>query len=147
MRLKHFAILAVLGLGAVAYAQLETALTARNAGTMEEAFQRTNGQPLHRFTLTPDNTTAESNLTAAGGTAVTYTIVGGERICVQAITTDAYVEVIAAASMTAAGAKGFTVTAGAALDANCFTLNRDARSVSALCSAAGPCIVKGFEKR
>ncbi len=74
-------------------------------------------------------------------------IVGGERICVQAITTDAYVEVIAAASMTAAGAKGFTVTAGAALDANCFTLNRDARSVSALCSAAGPCIVKGFEKR
>ncbi len=110
------------------------------------AFQVANGQPIHRFTLTPDNSTAESNLTAAGGTAVQYTLFGGERICLQAVTTDAYIEFIAAASMTAAGAKGFTVVAGSALDANCYTLTTGTLSVSALCTAAGPCLVKGFEK-
>lgn len=111
------------------------------------AFHMYNGSPIHRFTLTPDNTTAESNLTAAGGTAVTYTLLGGERICLQAVTTDAYVQVIAAGSMTAAGALGFTITAGAALQANCFTLLGSELSVSALCTAAGPCLVKGFEVR
>ncbi len=110
------------------------------------AFQMANGQPIHRFTLTPDNTTAESNLTASGGTAVTYTLFGGERICLQAVGTDAYIQFIAAASVTAAGALGFTITAGAALDANCFTLTTGTLSVSALCTAAGPCLVKGFEK-
>jgi hypothetical protein len=111
-----------------------------------ESFHMANGQPIHRFTLTPDNTTAESNLTASGGTAVAYTLFGGERICLQAITTDAYIEFIAAASVTAAGAKGFTITAGQPLDTNCFTLTAGTLSVSALCTAAGPCLVKGFEK-
>lgn len=120
--------------------------TVRFADNMHDAFQKMNGEPLFRATLTPDNTTAESNLTAAGGTAVTYTFFGGERVCVQAITTDAWVEVIAAASMTAAGAKGIYVTAGQPLDSNCFTLRAGSLSVSALCSAAGPCIVKLFEK-
>lgn len=106
---------------------------------------RMNGSPIHRFTLTPDNTTAESNLTASGGTAVTYTLFGGERICLQALTTDAYIEVIAAASVTAAGAKGFTLVAGQGLFANCFTLEPGQLSVSALCTAAGPCLVKGLE--
>lgn len=108
---------------------------------------RMNGSPIHRFTLTPDNTTAESNLTAAGGTAVTYTLFGGERICLQAVTTDAYVQIIAAASVTAAGALGFTLTAGQSPFANCFTLQPGELSVSALCTAAGPCLVKGFEQR
>lgn len=120
--------------------------TAREAG-WPNAFQMANGSPLHRFTLTPDNSTAESNLTAAGGTAVTYTLVGGERVCVQAATTDAYIEVIAAASVTASGAKGFFLDADTALWANCFTLLKTQLSVSALCTAAGPCIVKGFEIR
>ncbi len=110
------------------------------------SFLMMNGAPIHRATLTPDNTTAESNLTTAGGTAVAYTLFGGERICVQAITTDAWVEIVAAASFTAAGAKGIWVVAGAPLDSNCFTLRPSDLSVSALCSAAGPCIVKLFEK-
>lgn len=110
------------------------------------SFLMMNGQPIHRFTLTPDNSTPESNLTTSGGTAVAYTLFGGERICLQAITTDAYIQFIAAGSMTAAGALGFNITAGAALDANCFTLTPGTLSVSALCTAAGPCLVKGFEK-
>lgn len=114
---------------------------------MHDAFLKLNGSPIHRFTLTPDNSTAESNLTAAGGTAATYTLFGGERICLQAVTTDAYIEVIAAASMTAAGAKGFLITAGHPLDTNCVTLLPGDLSISALCTAAGPCLVKGFEKR
>lgn len=120
--------------------------TAR-AASWPEAFNMANGEPIHRFTLTPDNSTAESNLTAAGGTAVTYTLFGGERICVQAITTDAWVEVIAAGSVTAAGAKAVYVTAGQPLLSNCFTLRSATLSFSALCTAAGPCIVKGFELR
>jgi hypothetical protein len=111
-----------------------------------DSFFRMNGQPIHRATLTPDNTTAEDNTTAAGGTAVQYTFRGGERICIQALTTDAYVEVIAAASMTAAGALGFTVFAGQALDANCLTLKLGSTKISALCTAAGPCLVKLIEK-
>ncbi len=110
------------------------------------SFLMMNGQPIHRFTLTPDATTAESNLTASGGTAVTYTLFGGERICLQAVTTDAYIQFIAAASVTAGGVLGFNLVAGAALDANCFTLLPGTLSVSALCSTSGPCLVKGFEK-
>jgi hypothetical protein len=106
-----------------------------------------NGSPIHRFTLTPDNSTAEDNLTASGGTALAYTLFGGERICLQAVTTDAYIEIIAAASVTASGAKGFVITAGHPLDTNCFTLQSGDLKVSALCTAAGPCLVKGFEKR
>lgn len=130
----------------VAYAaQIDTARQAQwNTG---EAFQKANGRLLHRFTLTPDNSTAESNLTAAGGTAVTYTLFGGERICLQAVTTDAYIEIIAAASVTASGAKGWTITAGQSPFANCFTLETGDLSVSALCTAAGPCLVKGFEQK
>lgn len=122
--------------------------TARYASwTSGEAFMRMNGSPVHRATLTPDNTTAESNLTASGGTAVAYTLFGGERICIQAVTTDTYIEVIAAASVTAAGAKGFTVVAGQPLLANCLTLMPGQLSVSALCTASGPCLVKLFELR
>jgi hypothetical protein len=110
------------------------------------SFLMMNGQPIHRFTLTPDNSTAESNLTASGETAVQYTLFGGERICLQAVTTDAYIQFIAAASVTAGGALGFTLVAGSALDANCFTLQPGTLSVSALCTASGPCLVKGFEK-
>lgn len=151
MRLKHLAALAVSATLALAsgcteaFAAHDSTTKARSAPSMPEALFRLNGQPLHRFTLTPDNTTAESNLTAAGGTAVTYTLTGSEHLCLQAVTTDAYVEVIAAGSMTAAGAKGWFVDADQSLWANCFTLQPDARSVSALCTAAGPCIVKGFE--
>ncbi len=129
--------------GVIHAAQTDTARMA----SWPDAFQKANGSPIHRFTLTPDNSTAESNLTAAGGTAVTYTLFGGERICLQAVTTDAYVEIIAAASVTASGAKGFTITAGAPILANCFTLLDSQLSVSALCTAAGPCLVKGFELR
>lgn len=118
--------------------------TARMAG-WPNAFQMANGRPIHRFTLTPDNSTAESNLTAAGGTAATYTLLGGERICLQAVTTDTYIEFIAAASVTASGAKGFTLAAGQGLLSNCYTLAATDLSVSALCTAAGPCLVKGFE--
>lgn len=139
--------LALIGLTAavVSAAQVDTA----RAGSwpMGEAFMRMNGEPIHRATLTPDNSTAESNLTAAGGTAVTYTFFGGERVCIQAATTDAYVEVIAAASMSASGAKGFLVDADQPLLSNCITLRTGSLSVSALCTAAGPCIVKLFEVR
>ncbi len=110
------------------------------------SYLMTTGTVLHRFTLTPDNSTAESNLTTSGGTAVAYTLFGGERICLQASTTDAYIEFIAAASVGAAGIRGFTITAGAALEANCFTIGPTQLSVSALCTAAGPCLVKGFER-
>lgn len=130
--------------GFLAYAaQIDTARQA----PWPDAFMKANGKLLHRFTLTPDNSTAESNLTASGGTAVTYTLFGGERICLQAVTTDAYIEVIAAGSFTASGAKGFTLTAGASPFANCFTLETGDLSVSALCTAAGPCLVKGFEQK
>jgi hypothetical protein len=131
--------------GLVWAAQIDTARMA--PWTSGQAFQMANGSLIHRFTATPDATTAESNLTASGGTAVVYTLFGGERICLQAVTTDAYVEVIAAASMTAAGAKGFTLTAGQSPFANCFTLLDTQLSVSTLCTAAGPCLVKGFEQR
>ena len=126
-------------------AQVDTARFA--SWTSGDAFMKANGKLLHRFTLTPDNSTAESNLTASGGTAVTYTLFGGERICLQAISTDAYIEVIAAGSVTASGAKGFTLFAGASPFANCFTLEPGDLSVSALCTAAGPCLVKGFEQK
>lgn len=121
--------------------------TVRFSSSMHDGFLKMNGSPVHRFTLTPDNSTAESNLTASGGTAVTYTLFGGERICLQAVTTDSYIEIIAAASVTAAGAKGFTLVAGQSLFANCITLTENQLSVSALCTAAGPCLVKGFEVR
>jgi hypothetical protein len=132
-------LLSIFGAGvAILYATKAHAAfvdTARAASwTSGEAFMRMNGSPIHRFTLTPDNTTA-----------VTYTLFGGERICLQALTTDAYIEVIAAASVTAAGAKGFTLVAGQGLFANCFTLEPGQLSVSALCTAAGPCLVKGLE--
>lgn len=139
------ALALVVLLGAVAYAaQVDTV---RFSSSIHDAFLKMNGSPVHRFTLTPDNSTAESNLTAAGGTAATYTLFGGERLCLQAITTDAYIEVIAAGSVTAAGAKGFTVKAGDPLLSNCITLQASELSVSALCTAAGPCLVKGFELR
>lgn len=130
----------------VAYGSEAQLATVRFTTALHEAFLRANGQPTHRATLTPDATTAESNLTAAGGTAVTYTLVGGERICVQSPEA-AYIEVIAAASMTAAGAKGFRVGANEALSANCFTLARDAKSVSALCVSGACTGVKLFEVR
>lgn len=120
--------------------------TVRFAGGWD-GFQKANGSLIHRATLTPDNSTAESNLTAAGGTAVQYTLFGGERLCLQAVTTDAYIQVVAAGSMTAAGALGFTLTAGQSPFANCFTLLPSELSVSALCTAAGPCLVKVFEQR
>lgn len=144
MRLRTMAVLAAGLLIATAAYAVNT--VARKA-SWPNSYQMLNGSPLHRFTLTPDNSTAESNLTAAGGTAVTYTLVGGERICLQAVGTDAYVEIIAAASVTASGAKGFTITAGNPLWTNCFTLLTSQLSVSALCTAAGPCLVKGFEVR
>jgi hypothetical protein len=147
--MKRFALL-LLPLALFSLSGCDSAWAAQadtvRASSWPNSFLMMNGEPIHRATLTPDNSTAESNLTASGGTAVTYTLVGGERICVQAITTDAWVEVIAAASMTAAGAKGMWITAGHPLDSNCFTLQTSTRSVSALCSAAGPCIVKLFEK-
>lgn len=149
MKRTHIYALAVfavaLTLAGIAYAAQGD--TVRFSSSMHDAFLKMNGSPVHRFTLTPDNTTAESNLTAAGGTAVTYTLFGGERICLQAVTTDAYVQIIAAASMTAAGALGFFLDADAPLLANCFTLLPGELSVSTLCTAAGPCLVKGFELR
>lgn len=112
-----------------------------------DAFQKANGSLIHRATLTPDNSTAESNLTAAGGTAATYTLFGGERLCLQAVTTDAYIEEIAAASVTASGAKAWLLTAGQSPFANCFTMQPGSLSISALCTASGPCLVKVFEQR
>jgi hypothetical protein len=105
------------------------------------------GQLLHRATLTPDNTTAEDNTTAAGGTAVTYSFTGGEIVCIQADTTAAYIEFIAAGSMTAAGAKGFKIPADNNVQAECYLLMPGTLKVSALCTVAGPCIVKLFERR
>lgn len=127
----------------VAAAQVDTVRFA----SWPDAFQKANGKLIHRATLTPDNSTAESNLTAAGGTAATYTLFGGERVCLQAVTTDAYIEVIAAGSVTASGAKAFTLPAGQSPFANCFTLESGDLSVSALCTAAGPCLVKLFEQK
>lgn len=122
--------------------------TARNANNIQEAFYRMNGEHIHRATLTPDATTAEDNVTAAGGTAVAYTFLGGERVCYEAVTTDAYVQVIAAASYTAANAKARYVKADQPGDVVCDTLLVDGpKKVSALCSAAGPCLVKVFEVR
>lgn len=109
-----------------------------------EMYLRMNGEHTHRFTLTPDNSTAEDNTTASGGTAVTYTLNGRERICYEAVTTDVWVEVVAAASMTAAGAKGRLVKADQSGDVVCDTLAGTLK-VSALCTTAGPCILKGFE--
>lgn len=143
VRLHLLAVFAVLSL---AGCSADYTQTARGTGDITTAFLRMNGSPIHRFTLTPDATTAEDNLTAAGGTAVTYTLAGGERLCFQAITTDAYVQVVAAASM-ASGALGFTVPAGGVLLANCLTLQPDEKKVSSFCTAAGPCLVKAFEIR
>lgn len=109
-----------------------------------DLYLRMNGEHIHRFTLTPDNSTAEDNLTASGGTAVAYTLFGRERLCYEAVGTDAWVEVVAAASMTAAGAKARLVKADQSGDVVCDTLAGTLK-VSALCTAAGPCIVKAFE--
>ena len=121
--------------------------TAREA-SWPEAYFMMNGTHILRFLATPDNSTAESNLTASGGAAVTYTLTGTERLCYECATTDAYVEVIAAGSMTAAGAKGRLVKAAnaGAGDLVCDTL-KGQLSVSFLCSAAGPCSCKAFEVR
>lgn len=147
MKRNHFAALAVLALLVAPLLYAAQTDTARFTGNMHDAFLKMNGEPIHRFTLTPDNSTAEDNITATGGTAVAYTLFGGERICLQAVTTDTYVEVIAAASMTASGAKGFTVKAGDPLASHCVTLLPGSLKISALCSAAGPCLLKGFELR
>lgn len=114
-----------------------------------EMYSRYNGEHVHRATLTPDNTTAEDNTTAAGGTAVTYTFLAEERVCYEAVGTDVYVEVIAAASMTAAGAKARLVKADQSGDVVCDTFRSEnaVKKVSALCTAAGPCILKIFEVR
>lgn len=121
--------------------------TAREA-SWPNAYFMLNGEHILRFVATPDNSTAESNLTAAGGTAVTYTLTGTERLCYECNTTDAWVEVIAAGSMTAAGAKGRLVKAAneGAGDLVCDTL-KGSTSVSFLCTAAGPCKCKAFEVR
>lgn len=132
--------------GAVAAAQEAKMLTAGMATSLVDAFKRSNGSPIHRATLTPDATTPESNTTATGGTAVTYTLLGGERICVQTPEA-AYVEVIASTSMTAAGAKGFRVGANEPLSSNCFTLQGGQTSVSALCVSGACTGVKLFEVR
>jgi opacity protein-like surface antigen len=144
---KHLFAAAILLVLTAAVAYAAQVDTVRFSVSMHDAFLKMNGSPVHRFTATPDATTAESNLTASGGTAVAYTLFGGERICLQAITTDAYVQVIAAASMTAAGALGFTIKAGDPLLSNCLTLLPGELSVSILCTASGPCLVKGFELR
>lgn len=146
INMKHhrIALVVSLMLGLVGSA---LATTARKASwSTGEAFYRTNGEPIHRFTLTPDSTTAEDNTNAAGGNAVTYTLVGGERICFQSPEA-AYVEVIASASMTAAGAKGFRVGANEPLTSNCHTLQPGTLKVSALCVSGSCTGVKGFEVR
>lgn len=121
--------------------------TAREA-SWPNAYFMMNGEHILRFVATPDNTTAESNLTAAGGTAVQYTLTGTERLCYECNTTDAWVEVIAAGSMTASGARGRLVKAAneGAGDLVCDTL-KGSLSVSFLCTAAGPCKCKAFEVR
>lgn len=143
------AVSLALSVGAVAIAQDTQLSTGRFATSLHEGFNRLNGEYIHRATLTPDNTTAEDNTTATGGAAVTYTFVGGERLCYEAVTLDAYVEVIAAASMTAGGAKGRLVKADQSGAVVCDTLRREnvTRKISALCSVAGPCAVKIFEAR
>jgi hypothetical protein len=129
--------------GALVYAA--TTDNVRFSSNMHEAFLQTNGSPVHRFTATPDATTAESNLTATGGTAVAYTLVGGERLCFQTPEA-AYIQVIAAASMTAAGALGFRVGANEPLLSNCITLKASGQlSVSALCVTGSCTGVKAFE--
>lgn len=122
--------------------------TARFAG-WPNMYAMTNGEHILRSIATPDNSTAEDNTSAAGGTAVAYTFLGGERVCYECVTTDAWVEVIAAASMTASGNKGRLVKAAneGAGDLVCDTLLPGTTKVSFLCTAAGPCKCKIFEVR
>ena len=106
-------------------------VTAR-AASWPNAFHMYNGRPVLRFVTTTTAGGAESNLTAAGGAAVTYTLVGGERICLQSDEA-VYAELIVAASYTASGAKSFTVPADQSLWANCFTLDVGQTSVTTDC--------------
>lgn len=156
MRLKHFAALglaAILGAAAIAYAQTANSATARHATEMKESFFRMNGEHAFRALLTPTDVAAEDNSNTAGNSAgglaaVQYTFIGGERICYEAHTTDAWVQVnIASASMTAAGAKARFVKADQSGDVVCDALLDGTAKVSALCTAAGPCEVKIFEVR
>jgi hypothetical protein len=129
--------------GALVYAA--TTDNVRFSSNMHEAFLQTNGSPVLRFVATPDASSAESNLNASGGVALTYTLVGGERLCFQTPEA-AYIEVIAAASMTAAGAKAFRVGANEPLLSNCITLKASGQlSVSALCVTGSCTGVKAFE--
>jgi hypothetical protein len=107
------------------------------------AFHMYNGRPVLRFVTTTTAGSAESNLTASGGAAVAYTLLGGERICIQSDEA-VYAEVIVAASYTASGAKSFVVPADQSLWANCFTLGVDQTSVTTDC-VSGSCVTKGFE--
>ncbi len=111
-----------------------------------EGFYKTNGSHILRAILTPDATTAEDNITTSGGNALVYVFSGGERVCYEANTTDAYVRVGAAAGLTAA-LLGRIVKAGAAGDVVCDTLLPSEVKVAAFCSASGPCEVKVFEIR
>ena len=143
MRLKHFAalILAALGATAASAAYLDTV---RGTPNVNESFLKMNGSPIHRFTMTPDSTTPESNLTAAGGVAQTYTLFGGERLCFQSAEA-AYIEVIASGSMTAAGAKAFRIDANESIGTSCITTRPGQLSVSSLCVSGACTAVKAFE--
>lgn len=146
--------MAVLALGLTLFARNAWATAAQTTGFQAwdtgKLFKAMNGEHILRARLTPDNSTAEDNTTAAGSgqsiAALTYTFFGGERVCFEAVTVDAYVEIIAAASMAASGGKGRLVKADLSGDIVCDTLSPDgAKKVSALCTAAGPCLVKVFE--
>lgn len=141
--LSALAVSAVALYAARAYAaQVDTARFA--SWPSGEAFMRMNGEPIHRATLTPDGSTAEDNSNASGGGAVTGTLYGGERICVQTPEA-AYVQVIASASLTAA--LSFRVNANEGLFANCFTTQSGATKVSGLCVTGSCAGIKLFEIR
>jgi hypothetical protein len=111
-----------------------------------DAFFRMNGSPVHRSTVVATAATPKDTTSTSGGASVAYTFFGGERVCIQTAAA-AYVEVIAAASMTASGGKAFTVNANEPLLANCFTLLSSETKISVDCITGTCSAVKVFELR
>lgn len=105
-----------------------------------ELYRGALGRPLHRATVVATAATPKDNTTTSGGASVTYTFGGGEFVCMQGDVAF-YYEVIAAASMTASGAKAKKVEANAW---ECVLLLGSDTKIS-IDAVAGTATVKMFE--
>jgi hypothetical protein len=108
------------------------------AGSLEAL----NGQPIHRSTVVAVAATPKDTTSTSGGVSVVYTWKGGEVVLIQSDVA-CYIEVGAAASMTASGAKAIKLEAG---EKYVMVLQSDVTKIS-VDSVSGTATVKFFELR